>query len=259
MGNFRIWWQSSTVISKFPEYRKAIEDHGKKVLNAETELEVHGVDRGTSELHYHFFAFLNTQQILENLLKAQAEGFNAVAIGCGMDPGLDEAKEVLDIPVLSLSETGMLVACMLGKRFSVISHHSLLNQKRMDLLIKKYGLESRSSPGGEFKVDLNDLARSFNNPRPILDQFVRAAKESIRQGAEVIIPGCNILNLVAVQNRLFEVDRVPILDVAGVLMKMTEAMIMLNRVSGVRVSRKGYFEPPPGALVSSVRKIYAKE
>ena len=167
MGTIRIWWQSSTVISSFPEYRKAIEDHGKRILSRETELEVHGVDRGTSELQYHFFAFLNTQQILENLLTAQREGFDAVAIGCGMDPGLDEAKEILDIPVLSLSETGMLIACMLGKKFSIISHHSLLNQKRMDLLVKKYGLESRSSPGGDFKVDLNDLARSFSNPRPL--------------------------------------------------------------------------------------------
>lgn len=259
MERIRIWWQSSTVISGFPEYLKAIEDHGKKVFSPGVELEVHGVDRGTSELQYHYFAFLNTAQILENALRAQQEGFDAVAIGCGMDPGLDEAREILDIPVLSLSETGMLVACMLGGKFTVITHDHLLTRKRIDSLIRKYGLEGRSVPGGDFKVDLNVLARSFKNPKPIFDQFNQAAKEAIHRGAEVIIPGCNILNLVAAQNRFYQIDGVPILDVAGTLMKMTEAMVVLSRICGVRVSRKGYFESPPAELVSTVRKTYGRE
>lgn len=259
MERMKIWWQSSTAIDGFPEYRKAIEQHAKKVLNPGSQVEVHGVDKGTSELHYHYFAFLNTHQILENVLRAGREGFDAVAIGCGMDPGLDEAREILDIPVLGLSETGMLIACMLGRKFTVISHHHLLDRKRIDLLIQKYGLESRSVPGEGIKVDLNVLGRSFKNPKPILSQLTKAVREAIRQGAEVIIPGCNILNLVAVQNRFYQVDGVPILDVAGVLMKMTESMVTLKRVSGVQVSRKGLFESPGKTLLSNVRKIYGRE
>lgn len=259
MEQMKIWWQSSTAIGGFPEYRKAIENHAKKVLNPGTKIEVHGVSQGTSELHYHYFAFLNTQQILENLLRAQREGFDAVAIGCGMDPGLEEAREILDIPVFSLSETGMLIACMLGRKFTVISHHHLLDRKRIDLLIQKYGLESRSVSSEGIKVDLNVLGRAFKNPRPILTQYTKAIKGAIRQGAEVIIPGCNILNLLAVQNHFYKVDGVPILDAAGVLMKITESMVTLKRVSGVQVSRKGLFESPGKELLSNVRKIYGRE
>lgn len=259
MKGIKIWWQSSTAIEGFPEYRKAIENHAKKVLNPGTEIEVYGVDQGTSELHYHYFAFLNTQKILENLLRAQREGFDAVAIGCGMDPGLEEAKEVLDIPVLSLSETGMLIACMLGRKFTVITHHHLLDRKRIDFLIQRYGLESRSVHSKGIKVDLNVLGRSFKNPKPILTSFKKAIKGAIRQGAEVVIPGCNILNLVAVQNRFYQVDGVPILDVAGVLMKMTESMVSLKRACGVQISRRGLFESPGKLLVSNVRKIYGRE
>ena len=259
MEQMRIFWQSSVKIDEYPEYREAIELHAKRVLYPGTEIEVHGVDYGTSELHFHYFSFLNTHQILENVLKAQKEGFDAVAIGCGMDPGLDEAKEISDIPVLGLSETAMFVACMLAKRFSVITHQTLLNRKRIDSLIAKYGLESRSTPSGDFSVDLETLARSFNDPKPILDAFTKAVRKSVMQGAEIVIPGCNILNLVAVQNQFYEVDGVPILDVAGNLMKMTEAMVVLNRVCGIRISRKGYFEAPAKELISKVRKIYAVE
>jgi len=259
LEKIKIWWQSSTVIADFPEFLRAIENHAKMILSPNTELEVHGVDFGTSELQYHYFSFLNTHQILENAWRAQQEGFDAVAIGCGMDPGLDEAREILDIPVLGMSETGMLVACMLGRKFSVITHNYLLNKKRIELLIQKYGLESRSVSGGTFEVDLNILARSFNNPEPVISQFTTAAMEAIHQGAEVIIPGCNILSLVAAQNKFYEINGIPILDVSGVLMKITEAMVMLNRISGVRISRKGYFEPPSSALTLAVRKIYEED
>jgi hypothetical protein len=64
---------------------------------------------------------------------------------------------------------------------------------------------------------------------------------------------------VAVQNRFYQVNGVPILDVAGVLMKMTESMVTLKRVSGVQVCRKGLFESPSKALISDVRKIYGRE
>jgi len=255
MEKIKIWWQSATVITEFPEYLEALQGHAKRVLNPGTELEVHGVDRGITGLLYHYPRFLNTFQILENALRAQQEGFDVVAIGCGDDPGLDQAKEILDIPVLSLSETGMLIACMLGKKFSFITNSDILDRKRISVLIQKYGLETRSIPGGNLEVDLNDLACSFKNPKLILDKFIQVAMEAIQRGAEVIIPGCNILNLVAAQNRVYEIDGVPILDVAGVLMKMAETMVTLNKVCGVRVSRKGYFASPSKELVSTVRKL----
>ncbi len=258
MEKTRIWWQSATVITEFPEYLVALKEHAKKVLNPSTELEVHGVDRGTTGLLYHYPRFLNTHQMLENAWRAQQEGFDAVAIGCGDDPGLDEARELLSIPVLSLSETGMLIACMLGKKFSIITNSDVLNRKRMSVLIQQYGLEARSIPGGNIEVDLADLAGSFKNPKLILDKFMKVALETIQRGAEVIIPGCNILNLVAAQNRVYEIDGVPILDVAGTLMKMTETMVSLNKVCGVRVSRKGYFASPSKELISTVRKIYER-
>jgi allantoin racemase len=258
MERIKIWWQSATVITEFPEYLVALKEHAKKVLNSGTELEVHGVDRGTTGLLYHYPRFLNTHQILENALRAQREGFDAVAIGCGDDPGLDEAREILNIPVLSLSETGMFVACMLGKKFSIITNSELLDRKRMSVLIQQYGLEARSIPGGNLEVNLDDLACSFKNPKIILDRFVQVAKETIDRGAEVIIPGCNILNLVAAQNRIYEIDGVPILDVSGVLMKMTETMVALKKVCGVRVSRRGYFASPSEELISTVQKIYKR-
>jgi len=242
MDRIKIWWQSSTQIENYKAYKQAIEDHSKAVLSPGTEIEVHGVGQCCGDVSYHYNAFLNSSEILKNYVRAQKEGFNAVAIGCGMDPCLDEAKEMLDIPVFGLSETGMHTACMLGRKFSVITHSELLNVKRINILIEKYGLTSRSVAPVAFSIDMDSLANSFENPKRVLNEFIKASRLAIKNGADVIVHGCNILNLVAVKNHLWEVDGVTVVDSAGILMKMTEAAVMLKRTSGFSVSRKGYFE-----------------
>jgi allantoin racemase len=244
MAGIKIWWQSSTKIENYKAYKQAIEDHGRTVLSPGTKIEVHGVDQGTYDVRYHYFSFFNSSEILKNYVRAQKEGFNAIAVGCGMDPCLDEAKEILDIPILGLSETGMHIACMLGRKFAVITHSELLNLKRINTLIEKYGLASRCVSPVSFSIDMDSLASSFDNPRQVLDEFIKAARYAIKKGADVIVPGCNILNLVAVKNHLWEVDGVTVLDATGTLMKMAESAVILKRTSGFTVSRKGYFEPP---------------
>ena len=97
---YKIWWQSSTVLDPESDYAKSIENHSTKILNPDFELEVHGVNRGTSELHYMFFEFLNIRNVIGNVIKAEEEGYDAVVLGCFTDPGLHEAREVVNIPVI---------------------------------------------------------------------------------------------------------------------------------------------------------------
>ena len=39
------------------------------------------------------------------------------------DPGLFGAREMLDIPIVGVSQAATLTACMLGTRFVVTRHH----------------------------------------------------------------------------------------------------------------------------------------
>ncbi len=96
-----------------PDFQKAIEAHGKKIPSAGFELNVRGVQQGTSDIHFMAFDFLNNSQLFDSVIKAEKEGYDAVAIGCFLDPILDELREVMNIAVLSLGEAGMLTACML--------------------------------------------------------------------------------------------------------------------------------------------------
>lgn len=55
------------------------------------------------------------------LLADLHQTFDAAIIAAFGDPGLGGARELLDGPVIGLAEAAMLTACMLGRRFSIVS------------------------------------------------------------------------------------------------------------------------------------------
>jgi len=258
MRTYKILWQSSTAIAKMPDYQKAIEAHGKKVLSPGFELTVRGVQQGTSDLHFMAFDFLNNSQVFDSVTQAEKEGYDAVAIGCFLDPILDELREVMTIPVLSLGEAGMLTACMLGKSFSVISYVPQSNNKRYADLVHKYGLKERAAPLTSFDLPLPELEKGFKESKSVLQRFEAAGREAANKGAEVLLPGCGCLNLVLVNGKMNQVAGATVLDVSGALMKLTEMMIVLKEISGTKISRKGYYEGPTKEKIDEVLRIYRK-
>lgn len=256
MTKRRMLWQSSTVIARFPDYRDAILRHAGKVLGPSWEVEVRGVDKGTPDLHFMAFDFLNNFQIYKSVTAAQPQGFDAVAIGCFVDPILDELREVMRIPVLSLAETGMLTACTLGRRFSIVSYVPQLVRKRYAELVHKYGLGERSAGLTSFELPFEELEKGYRNPGSVIDRFRTAAREAIRRGAEVLLPGCGSLNLILAENGVSDVDGATVLDVSGALMKSTEMMVVLGQVSGTRVSRCGLYEAPCEKSIAAVTRQY---
>ena len=256
MAKYKLLWQSSTVLSRFPDYENAIHKHADKVLGADFEIITRGVERGTPDIHFQVFDFLNNFQLFKSITKAPDEGVDGVAIGCFIDPILDELREVMNIPVMSIAECGMLTACTLGKRFSIISYVPQLNNKRYGELVHKYGLAERCAGLTSFDLPFEELDNGFNDPTGVIERFTAAAHEAVAMGAEVLLPGCGCLNLILVENGINQVEGATVLDISGTLMKMTEMMIVLKKVSGVGVSRRGFYESPPPESMEAVVKQY---
>jgi Asp/Glu/hydantoin racemase len=258
MSKYSILWQSSTAIKGFPAYEKAILEHADRILSSEFKISVRGVQNGTSDLHFMSFDFLNNSNVFDSVIRAEKEGFDAVAIGCFLDPILDELREIVDIPVLSLGEAGMLTAGMLGKYFSVISYVPQNNNKIYRELPHKYALSGRTVKFASFDLPLTELEKGFIDAKPVLERFEKAGKEAVNNGAEVLLPGCGCLNLIIVKGGMTQIEGATVLDVSGALMKMTEMMIILKEVSGTKISRKGYYEAPSREQIENTLKIYGK-
>ncbi len=258
MAKKRIWWQSSTRLEVLPGYKEAIEEHAKIILSDNYEVEMHGVECSANMDKWHYCELLNSREIMENFIYAQDQGFDCIAIGCFNDPCITEAREILDIPVVGISETSFMWAKMLGTSGAVISIDDIASQKKMSDNIRRYGYSDFMLPIIDCPMTLDAMIKALSDPEEAMIQYRAACDKAVEMGAEVIIPGCGLLAVLSAKFNFTKVGDtgVTILDGVGALMKMAEAAIVLHEVMGITPSRKGQYKQPDRETVDFIRKCY---
>lgn len=256
----RIWWQSSTPIGQphMTEYRSALGAHLDAVRRTDAQVDINGVDGGSLDLHYNAVVALNSFQpggVLDKLMQAERQGYDAIAIGCFLDPALHEAREVLRIPVFGLGETSMLMACMFGVRFSGVAFHDKQAQY-YDRKAYEYGLRDRHVPFGSLKIDLTEVQKGFTDPAALTETFLAEAKRLAALGAEVILPACACVNAMVFKQKITEVDGALVLDCNAVLLKHTEAMADLAGRVGLAASRRLLYASPSSTELRTYLQTY---
>jgi Asp/Glu/hydantoin racemase len=254
----KIWWQSSTPIHRLHDYRNALTAHLNEIKRWDTQVDVNGVDNGSMDLHYNAVVAMNsygTGGVLDRMMQAGEQKYDAIAIGCFLDPAMQEAREVLDVPVLGLGETAMLVACMQGHKFSGVAFHAKQSQY-YDRKAWEYGLAARHIPFGNLGIDFNQVQTAFTNPGQMTETFVAEARRLAAQGAEVILAACATVNAIIRREHIEEVDGALILDCNAVLLKITESMAELARCAGVKTSRRLLYQRPDARSVEAWKDIY---
>ncbi|MEY9317845.1 allantoin racemase [Bradyrhizobium elkanii] len=93
---------------------------GSKVASAGTELVPVTAARGVPYIATRAEAQIGGAIALEMLAEA-APGVDAAVIAAFGDPGLFGARELFAFPVVGLAEAAMLTACMLGRRFAIVT------------------------------------------------------------------------------------------------------------------------------------------
>jgi allantoin racemase len=253
----RIAWQSSRPVQNFPAYVKQIETHAARYMSPGTSLSVRGVAFGPPHLDYQVFDFLNNVEVLKSVVSAEREGFDVVAIGCVLDPILDELREAVDIPVVSFSETAMRVATSLGQKFSILTHNEPIATKYVSRLVERYGMERSCAGVVNFDLSFEALEEAMKGSPEVCHRLTtQAAEQAVRQGAEVIILGCGLLNLLAMRYGWHRFAGAPVLDVTGCLVKTAEMMVALRRVANVEVSRIGYYSRPSRKETDELYGLY---
>ena len=251
-SNVRIWHQGFIELATVPAYREALERHLRAVAEPGTVVDVHGVAPGTYTPGHTaadiarspYLMSLHVHQVLDAARAAEREGYDAVAIAILQDPGLREARSLVEIPVAGYGEAAMHVACMLGRRFSVV----LFNPELRDLVeeeIARAGLATRAAPHTLVEAEYGDVVEAFARPGRLVDAFTAAARRALDGGADVLIPGQTIMAEVLWQNGVRRIDDAPVIDALGVTIKTAELLAGLRRSSGVSASRRGYWGTRP--------------
>ncbi|MEE8413666.1 MAG: aspartate/glutamate racemase family protein [Dehalococcoidales bacterium] len=254
----KIWYQSGLSFERFKSYEKYLREHLEAVADPGVQIELHGTTRGGTGVEYRFTEYFFTREILENSLKAEQQGFDAFTIGTTNDAGLYQAREVLGIPVIGISEASMLVACMMGRKFSLITPNEKMIP-RFEEMVNTYGLRDKLASIEYMDFRIPELGMVFEDPvlqKKQLQQFKNGAEKTIKAGSEVIIPIGGIASLFLARSGLRQIDEVPVLDTISVAVKMTEMFVKLRDITGTFVSRKQSFTAPSENILKEILKDY---
>lgn len=258
----KLFYQSMGVARRSEDgaYAQALRRLTQRAAAPGTEVAVHGLGPGKAIAdQYRFLELLDTEEILSNGLRAEAEGYDAFLIGNVFEPGLHALREALNIPVLGLCEASVHLACMMGASFSIVNVNPKF-VRRITENITSTGLSGRMVSIDTMHVERGQvLDQAFEDEsvrKGVVEQFTEAARRGAAKGAEVVIPAGGIVMSILDHAGVHAVDAVPIVNGVIALVKVAELAVQFRQITGHFTSKQMMYAPPSGRLLHDIRNAY---
>jgi len=236
-----------------------------KVVGPDSKVTIKCVEPGLKRAGdpvYMYFGFINAQRILESVVEASRQGFDAIVVGCSEDTAVREAREVVDIPVIAVGEASFHVACMLGNKFGIVTLNEPKIIPRVENTIRAYGLQDRLIPNPIAVLSMptfDVFTKGFGTPEAVVDDILDKATICVARGAEVVVVQSTGLGTFLSRFGISKLEGTgtPILCQLSVGLKMAEFRVELNRVLGMpSVSRARMYAKPSEQDIARVRKLF---
>ncbi|MBI2204244.1 MAG: aspartate/glutamate racemase family protein [Candidatus Rokubacteria bacterium] len=195
---------------------------------------------GTRNIDSAFGDYLSGALMIRTCLDAVAlQRPDAVVLAGFGRVGIDALKEALTIPVVSISEASMAVACLLGHRFTTLTMLKQFIPYQEDL-VRYYGFDAKCASVRAIDINVEECVTDRARTLRELSAEIRKIVDEDR--AEVVILAC--AGLCGYDQDLSKLAGVPVLDPVAVAVKMAESLVGL----GVSHSKARKFAHPPQPL-----------
>jgi len=157
------------------------------------------------------------------LMAEHGGGCNAAIVAAFGDPGLGGARELMPVPVIGLAEAAMLTACMLGRRFAIVTFAAALGPWYREC-VEYHGLTSRLAAircVQDAFADVTGVAEELEAPLIALCCRVVADDE-----ADVVILGG--APLAGLAERIAARVPVPLVDGVAAAVRQAEVLVSLR-------------------------------
>jgi allantoin racemase len=201
----------------------------------DTEISIVSLEKGPASIESAYDEEIAAPWILEKVKEAEERKFDAIIIDCMGDPALDAARELVSIPVIGPAQASMLLASMLGERFSIVT----VLKNVVPLFwrsARKYGFESKLSSVRYVEVPVLEIEKKKVE---VETKLINESKKAIEEdGADVIILGCT--GFIGMARKMQETLHIPVVDPAPAALKLAESLIDLK----LSISKLAYPKPP---------------
>lgn len=258
----RLWYQSLARQTESTPYGAILRKVIDSCADPGTSVHVQGVSETAGiGVHYRFLEYHDTREVIYNAIRAEKEGFDAYLIGNISDAGIREAREMVNIPVLGLSETSFHLASIMGANFALVTISEKWTPRILEN-VRRYGLEQRLAGVEAMRTSPLELKKAMVDKdyrETIVAQFMAAAERLLANGAEVIIPAGGDVIVFLADAGIYEIGRAPVLNGIVELIKMGETAVKLKRITGRFTSKRLGYATPTGDFLERIRSFYGPE
>ena len=206
----------------------------KAAARPDTDILVKSIRKGPASIESKYDEEIAAPWILEEVVNAEKQGYDAVIIDCMGDPSLHAAREIATIPVIGPCEASMAIASIISHKFSVVT--VLTNIVRLfDEMVKVYGFDSKFVSTRSVEVPVLDLEKQR---KEVEEALVSESRKALEEGADTIILGCT--GMIGMAKALEEKLGVPVIDPAVASLKLAEILVDMKLTHS-----KVYYPKPP--------------
>jgi allantoin racemase len=231
-------------------------EHCRSVARRDTELVFENIGDvyPLNYVTYIYYRHHCAAAVVERVLRAQDQGFDAVFICCCYDPGLGEAREVADIVVTAAFESGAHYVNRIAQRYSVIATEPKTVHCYRELA-QLYGTDSKLASVRHINLSARESYAERTDPSVLVKRTMDVARQCIEEdGAEAILMGCTLQSCPLTVAGKGDLGGAPIIDPVQVGFKMTEFMVEARQAGLPVISRYGTWQKPPPEEVAQLRK-----
>jgi allantoin racemase len=215
-----------------------IEERRKAAMSG-SEVDVVCLPHGPESIEAAYDEALAAPFIVEEVRRAEREGYDAVSLDCAMDTVVRASREAVRIPVTSAGEASYFLAMGLCVRFSIVT----VLKSTADAIkenVATYGFQSRVASVRYARIpvlDLKDEDKAF-------EAIVRESRIALeKDGAEAIVLGCTGMS--SLTPRLMRELNVPVIDPAIAALKLAEIYVHM----GLQTSKSAFESPSEKAVL----------
>jgi len=213
----------------------------------DTEVVVRSIPYGPAFMESSFEQALAGKPVLEEVIRAEEEGFAAVSLLCLSDPFLDACRESVRIPVIGAGQASFLIATAVATRTTVIT----INEGGLNVfskLIKSCGISESTIPSIR-SIDMS-IDEMNTDPARVIERLKKVGQKALdEEKAQALILGCTEMGKNC-QKKLSEHFNIPIIE------PNTAAIAVAVSLIGMGITQSRLSFPP---FKYSLEERYIKE
>jgi allantoin racemase len=216
---------NAEVTSVIAENARAVARPGTEIVGVQPEW-------GPESAEGFYESFVTAAAVLDTVAR-HPDPFDAVVMAGFGEHGREGVRQLLDVPVVDITEAAAQLASLLCYRFGIVTTMTSAIGG-IEESLASMGLAGRCSGIAAAEVPVSSIHYSPD----VVDRLAEVGQRLLDTGADALVLGC--AGFAGLDERLQEVLGVPVIDGVTAAVGWVESIVHLGKTT----SKRGYFAAP---------------